>query len=112
MAQSKFSPLSPRSLSPSLAALSTTLITCLVLGLGQAFLSTLNPFIGLIGVVAIALIVFFLIRPELALPLYILVAAPTLVLSASSSGILSRLYIGDLLFALIVGIWLLRAMAS
>ncbi len=112
MAQQRFSFQSSRSLGPSLAAMGTTFIICLALSLGQVFLITLNPIIVLIGMAAIALVMLFFIRPELALPLYILVAAPTLVLSTSSSGILSRLYIGDLLFALIVGIWLLQEMSS
>src|ERR1700738_1074704 len=112
MAQHRFSSLSSRSLSSSLVAIGSVFIICLVLSLGQVFLITLNPIIGLIGMVAIALIILFFIRPELALPLYILVAAPTVVLSASSSGIFARLYIGDLLFVLIVGIWLLRDMLS
>src|SRR5947209_8323891 len=112
MAQQKLPLLSARSLNVSLAATGIPLITCLALILGQAFLTTLDPLIGLTGVAAIALIIFFFILPELALPLYILVAGPSLVLSASSSGILSRLYIGDLLFVLIVGIWLLREISS
>lgn len=102
----------PRTLNFSPAAIGTTLLICLVLSLGQAFLITLNPLIGLIGMAAIALIMLFLTRSKLALPLYILVAAPTIVLSASSSGILSRLYIGDLLFVLIVVIWLLQGISS
>jgi len=112
MAQQRFSFLSSRSLSSSLAAIGSICIICLVLSLGQVFLITLNPIIGLIGVAAIALIILFFTRPEFALPLYILVAAPTVVLSATSSGILSRLYIGDLLFVLIVGTWLLRYVSS
>src|SRR5579859_2279464 len=112
MAQQKLPFLSARSLNFSLAAIGATLLICLALILGQAFLTTLNPLIGLSGVATIALVIFFFIRPELALPLYILVAGPSLVLSASSSGILSRLYIGDLLFVLIVGIWLLREISS
>jgi O-antigen ligase len=112
MAQQRLPFLSSRSLNFSLAAIDTTLIICLVLSLGQVLLIALNPLFGLIGMAAIALIMLFLMRSELALPLYILVAAPTIVLSVSSSGILSRLYIGDLLFALIVGIWLLREISS
>jgi O-antigen ligase len=112
MAQQRLPFLSSRSLNFSVAAIGITLIICLALGLGQAFLISLNPLIGLIGVTAIALLVLFFVLSELAIPLYILVAGPTLVLSASSSGILSRLYVGDLLFVLIVGIWLLRAMSS
>src|SRR5207248_28618 len=37
---------------------------------------------------------------------------PTSVLTLSGSGVLSRLYIGNVLFVLIVGIWLLRGVAS
>jgi O-antigen ligase len=108
MAQQRLPFRSSRPLNFSPAAMGMILILCLALGLGQALLITLNPLIGLAGIAAVALIMLFLMRPELALPLYILVAAPTIALSASSSGILSRLYIGDLLFALLVGIWLLR----
>lgn len=89
-------------------AIGIIITLCLLLSLGQAFLITLNPLIGLAGIVAVALMLLFLIRSELALPLYILVAAPTIAFSVSDSGILSRLYIGDLLFVLLVGIWLLR----
>jgi len=111
MVQQKLSILSSRSLSSSLTATATTLISCLGLGLGQALLIALNPMTGMIAMAAIILIVLFFTRSEFALPLYILIACPTLVLSASSSGILSRLYIGDLLFVLIIGIWLLREMS-
>ena len=61
---------------------------------------------------AISLIGLFFMFSEVALPVYILVAGPSIIFSASSSGILSRLYIGDLLFVLIVGIWLLREMST
>lgn len=89
-----------------------TLIICLVLSLGEIFLTLFNSIFGLAAAVAINLVVLLFVRSELALPFYILVAAPTIVLSASGSGILSRLYIGDLLFALIVGVWLLREMPA
>ena len=112
MLQQRSSFLSSRALSLSLLAVSAMLLICLVLGLGQAFLVTLDPLIGLAAAMTIALIILFFTRPELALPLYILVAAPTVIISASSSGILSRLYIGNLLFALITGIWLLQELSS
>lgn len=79
---------------------------------GQAFLISFSPTTGFTVVVVIALIILLFARSELALPLYILTAAPTIILSAGSSGILSRLYIGDLLFALITGIYLLREISS
>ncbi len=112
MAQQRFSSLPSRSMSLSLAAISAALAICLVLSLGQVFLITLDPIIGLICMAAISLIWLFFMFSEVALPVYILVAGPSIIFSASSSGILSRLYIGDLLFALIVGIWLLREMSS
>ena len=96
----------------SLPGIGSTVIICLVLSMGQILLVTLNPLIGLISAAAICLLVLLFVRPELALPLYVLVAGPTLIFSASNSGILSRLYIGDLLFVLIVGIWLLREVSS
>lgn len=108
MAQQKLSFLSTRSLSFSFKAIGIVVISFLVLSLGQVFLVTINPLIGLMIAATGALIILFLAQADFALPLYILVAAPTTILSASGSGILSRLYIGDLLFALIVGLWLLR----
>jgi O-antigen ligase len=89
-------------------AMSTTPIIYMILNIGLAFLTLLSPFLGLAGALALALIMLLLFQPGLALPLYILVAGPTGVLSASSSGILSRLYIGNLLFVLMVGVWLLQ----
>src|SRR5947209_16030802 len=75
-------------------AMSTTLIIYMVLNSGLAFLTLLSPTLGLMGAIGINLIVLLFIQPGFALPLYILVAGPTVVLSLSSSGILSRLYIG------------------
>src|SRR5579864_9388004 len=112
MAQQSFSFLSSRSRDLSPAAMGATLLIYLALSLGQVFLALLNPVFGLISALAINLIMLLFIQSELALPLYILLADPTVVLSASSSGILSRLYIGNLLFVLIVGIWLLRVALS
>jgi O-antigen ligase len=112
MTQQRFSVLAPHSSDLSTAALGTILVVGLVLGLGQIFLIMLNPIMGLIGLAAVTLIMPFFMRTELALPLYIMVAAPTTILSVSSSGILSRLYIGDMLFGLIIVIWQLRSMAA
>src|SRR6266566_4078470 len=89
-------------------AISTTFIIYMALNIALAFLTLSSPIFGLMGALVLNLIVLFFLQPRLALPLYILVAGPTIVLSVSGSGILSRLYIGNLLFALIVVIWLLQ----
>ena len=89
-------------------AMITTFIIYMALNTALAYLTLLSPIFGLMGVLVLNLIVFFFIQPRLALPLYILVAGPTVVLSVSGAGILSRLYIGNLLFGLIVVIWLLQ----
>ena len=112
MAQQRLPLFSSRSLNISFPALGKMLAISLALGVGQAFLVALDPVLGLGAMVAIALIILLLVQPEFALPIYILVAAPTIALSLSSSGILSRLYIGNMLFALIVAIWLLRMISS
>src|SRR6266566_3931202 len=90
------------------AAMSIMFIIYMELNIGLVYLALLSLIFGLMGVLVLNLIVLFFIQPRLALPLYIVVAGPTVVLSVSDAGILSRLYIGNLLFALIVGIWLLQ----
>jgi O-antigen ligase len=89
-------------------AMSITFIIYIALNIALAYLTLRSPIFGLMGALVLNLIVLFLIQPRLALPLYILVAGPTGALTVSSSGILSRLYIGNLLFGLIVVIWLLQ----
>ena len=111
MEQQRFS-FQLRSLQFSLAAIGILLITCLVLIVSQSILISLNPIIGLGIVASILLITLLVIRPEFALCTYILLAGPTIVFSASSSGILSRLYLGDLIFIVIVGIWFLKELSS
>src|SRR6266566_2493586 len=89
-------------------AMSTMCIIYMALNIALAYLTLLSPIFGLMGALVLNLIVLFFIQPRLALPLYILVAGPAGSLTVSSSGILSRLYIGNLLFGLIVVIWLLQ----
>ncbi len=79
----------------------------LVLNVGCALLMPIFPLLGLIGAIVINLVVLLFWRVRFALPLYVLVASPSVALSLSS-GLLSRLYIGNMLFALIVCIWLVR----
>lgn len=97
------------------AAMTTTIIVYLLLSMGLAVLMgvpSLLPIAGLIGAVAINLIVLLFVRSEAALPLYLLVAGPSVALSLSSSGILSRLYLGNLLFFLLTFIWLIGKLLS
>src|SRR2546425_3965878 len=108
MVRDRFFPSKLSSLTLPPTAMSTMFIIYMALNIALAFLTLLSPIFGLMGALLLNLIVFFFIQPRLALPLYILVAGPTVVLSVSGSGILSRLYIGNLLFGLIVGIWLLQ----
>ncbi len=91
-------------------AMTATLIIYLALTVGLAGLMTIPlipPVIGVLAALIINLIVLFFVRSELALPLYLVVAGPSVALSLASSGILSRLYIGNLLFLLVTLIWLL-----
>lgn len=99
-----------RSFSLPPTAMSVTLIAYLALTVGLAELMAgpfLPPIMGLIGAIVINLIVIFFVQSALALPIYLLVAGPSVALSLSSSGILSRLYIGNLIFFLVMIIWLL-----
>ena len=88
--------------------MSTMFIIYMALNFALAFLTLLSPIYGLMGALLLNLIVLFFIQPRLALPLYILVAGPSGLITVTSSGIFSRLYLGNLLFALIVAIWLLQ----
>src|SRR5579875_1390665 len=91
-------------------AMTATLICYLLLTIGLAILMAvpiLPPAVGLIGAIIINLIALLFVRSEVVLPLYLLVAGPSVALSLSGSGILSRLYIGNLLFFLIALIWFL-----
>ena len=84
------------------------LLFYLLLSIGLAFLMPILPVLGLAGAVVINLIAFLVAQPRLALPFYILIAEPGLGFPLGSSGLLSRLYIGDLLFMLAAGVWILR----
>ncbi len=90
------------------AAMTITFVIYLALCAVLAVLMLFYPPLGVLLAIVINLVVLFFVRSRLALPLYIVAAGPSVALSLASSGVLSRLYIGNLLFALVVGIWLLR----
>lgn len=99
--------LSDRFTLPS-AAMIVILTVYLALSVGLAFVMPFFPPLGLIGALVINLIVLFFVRSRLAFPLYIIVSGPSVAFSLSSSGILSHLYIGNMLFVLVVSIWILQ----
>ena len=90
------------------AAMMVTIVIYLTLNIAMAFLMVLNPLFGILGAVAVNVVAWLFFNSRLALPLYILVAGPSVALSVSSSGILSRLYLGTILFGLIVIIWFVQ----
>src|SRR5258708_22187338 len=108
MQQKKSSLLLPRTFAMPPAVQITVVIVYLVLDIVFAYIMTINPLLGLLGAAVVNLVILIFLGSRLALPLYIVVAGPSIALSLASSGILSRLYIGNLLFALIVGIWVLQ----
>jgi O-antigen ligase len=89
------------------AAMVVMLISYLALNVCLAFIMPIFPLLGLIGAISINLVVILFLRSKLALPLYMLIASPSVALSLGS-GILSRLYIGNLLFVLVVLIWIFQ----
>src|SRR5579859_1218060 len=111
MEQQRFS-FQQRSLRLSLAALGIVFVFGLVLLVSQTILISLNPIIGLGTVAFIILIALLVIRSEFALCAYILLAGPTVTIPVSDSGILSRLYPGDLIFMVLVGLWFLEELSN
>jgi hypothetical protein len=94
------------------AATSIILITYLALSAGLAYLMLTLPLLGLLGAIVVNLVVFLFLYFRFALPLYIVVAGPSVALSLAGSGILSRLYIGNMLFGLMVLIWILQVILT
>jgi O-antigen ligase len=118
MAEERFSLLRTRFNRPlrRQSSLSTTevvvFIAYLLLNLGCVLLMTVSLMVGIVGVVAINLLVFLLLRPQLVVPLYVLIAGPSVIIPLGTSGVLSRLYGGILLLALLIVIGCLRIFSS
>ncbi len=108
MKSTRLSFLSTRSFALPSVAMTTTLICYLALNVAMAFLMSFQPLLGILGAVAINVVALLFFKSRLAFPLYLVVAGPSLSLTLASSGILSRLYVGNMLFGLIVVIWLLQ----
>jgi O-antigen ligase len=108
MKQNKISFLSSGSFALPPAAITTTVIVYLALSIVLAAIMPVNPVLGIFGAVAINLIMLFFLRSGLALPLYIILAGPSLGLALGHSGLLSRLFVGDLIFGLVFIVWVLQ----
>ncbi len=90
------------------AAVTTTVVVYLFLSIVLAVIMPVNPLLGIAGAVAINLIMLFFLRSGLALPLYIILAGPSFGLALGHSGLLSRLFAGDLVFGLVLIVWVLQ----
>lgn len=105
-----------RTLSLPPARMTITLVVYLLLNAAIAYVMWFaanlgyTPILGILVVVAVNLVVLFFLGSRYALPLYILTAGPSLAFTASRSGTLSRLYLGDLLAVGVAGIWILYAL--
>src|SRR5437870_3814888 len=108
MKSTKISFLSSRSFALPPVPMTTTLIVYLALNVAMAFVMAFQPLLGILSAVAINVVALLFFKSRLALPLYIVVAGPSVALTLSSSGVLSRLYLGNILFALITVIWILQ----
>ncbi|HVB24153.1 MAG TPA: O-antigen ligase family protein [Ktedonobacteraceae bacterium] len=108
MKQNRISILPSGSFALPPAAITTTVVVYLLLSLILAFIMPVNPVLGIVGAIAINLVMLFFLRSGLALPLYIILAGPSLGLALGHSGLLSRLFIGDLIFGLVFIVWVLQ----
>lgn len=110
MKQANFTMPSSESSVFSRALVIAILIAYLLMSIALVYAMSLFPPIGLLGVITINVVVLLFLRSRFAFPLYILVAGPSVALSLTSSGVLSRLYIGNMIFGLVVVIWALQTL--
>ena len=82
------------------------LTSYLLLNLGCVLLMANSLILGIMSAAAINLLMFLFLRPQWLVPLYILIAGPSVALPIGSAGIFTRLFAGNLLFALVVVIGL------
>lgn len=108
MAQQRFSRLPLSQLAQSSVIVIIAISGCLLLNVGLIFLPGYSPFLSIFAVLAMSLIVLLLLRPQWAIPLYILVAAPGLTIVFGSTG----LYAGNLMLALLIVIGLVQRIRS
>jgi len=84
----------------------------LLLNIGCVLLMADSLMLGIMGVVAIHLLLILFLRSRWVVPLYILVAGPSVTIPLGAAGILSRLYVGTLMLALLIVIGCVRILTS
>ncbi|HLX41733.1 MAG TPA: hypothetical protein VKR42_14460, partial [Ktedonobacteraceae bacterium] len=70
------------------------LLSYVLLSLGGILLITQSLLLGVVVMVGVNLLVFLFLKPRWVVPLYVLIAGPSVVIPLGSSGIFSRLYVG------------------
>src|SRR5260370_37000858 len=112
MEQQRFSPLLIRGQALPSVIVVIAFAIYLSLNVVLVFLMANAALLGIIGMVMINLIAFFFLQPRWSIPLYILIAAPSIAIPLGSIGILSRLFVGNLMLALVIMIVLVRTITS
>ncbi len=102
-------PLYRRSLPPTAQVIAV--IVYLLLNIGCLSLMTISPVLGIIGVAVINLLIFLFLWPRWVVPLYVLVAGPSVTIPFGTTGIFSRFYAGTLLLALLIVIGCVHILA-
>lgn len=112
IAQGRFSlPLiRPQALPPT--AIVIVSMSYLLLNMGCVLLMLDSPILGVMSMIMINLIMFLFLRPQWITPLYILIAGPSIAMPLGTTGILSRLFVGNLIFALLIAIGFARIITA
>src|SRR5579859_1981961 len=107
MVEESFSSEGIRSIAPPRGSLSSTKVVIVftayvLLNLRCVLLMADSLVLCIMGVAATSLLMFLFLRPRWVVPLYILIAGPSITIPLGATGILSRLFAGNLVFALLV----------
>lgn len=94
------------------AAVLMIFITYVLLNMGCVLLMTYSLMPGIIGVIAINLLIILFLWPQWVIPLYVLAAGPSVAVPLGTTGIISRLFGGTLLLILLVVIGCVRLLTS
>ena len=112
MEQQRFSPLLIRGQALPPVIVVIAFASYFSLNVVLVFLMANSALLGIIGMIMINLIAFFFLQPRWSIPLYILIGAPSIAIPLGSIGILSRLFVGNLMLALVIMIGLVRTITS
>ena len=99
-----------QSLPPTAVAIIFMVYLLLNMGCVLLMINSIMP--GIIGIIGINLLIFLFLKPQLVIPLYILVAGPSVAVPLGTTGILSRLFGGTLMLVLLIVIGCIRLLTS